>query len=224
MRKCVILQGFKGNVVPFIIMDLQTYYKTTVVKNETMTGGWAPNYYGVFSAIINENNYKTIAEIGIGYGTHAKYILKTTNVDKIYLIDPMKFYENDLFATDIMAATPVIPGNNFNELYGLINDYLSEYSERYTWFRNESLAIQDNQIADETLDCIFIDGDHTYNAVFADLEFWWKKLRVGGQILGDDYWMESVSSAVKDFSKKYNLRGDLLKKEGTNYSIYRFHK
>ena len=136
----------------------------------------------------------------------------------------MKFYENDLFATDIMAATPVIPGNNFNELYGLINDYLSEYSERYTWFRNESLAIQDNQIADETLDCIFIDGDHTYNAVFADLEFWWKKLRVGGQILGDDYWMESVSSAVKDFSKKYNLHGDLLKKEGTNYSIYRFHK
>ena len=136
----------------------------------------------------------------------------------------MKYYENDLFATDIMSATPIIPGNNFNELHGLINDYLSEYKDRYTWFRNESLAIQDSQIADESLDCIFIDGDHTYNAVFADLEFWWKKLRVGGQILGDDYWMASVSSAVKDFSKKYNLRGDLLKKEGTNYSIYRFHK
>lgn len=205
-------------------MDLQTYYKATVFKNETKTGGWAPNYYGIFSAIINENNYKTVAEIGIGYGTHAKYILKTTNVDKIYLVDPMKYYENDLFATDIMSTTPIIPGNNFNELYGLITDYLAEYKDRYTWFRNESLAIQNNQIADESLDCIFIDGDHTYNAVFADLEFWWKKLRLGGQILGDDYWMESVSSAVKDFSKKYNIRGDLLKKEGTNYSIYRFHK
>jgi hypothetical protein len=53
-------------------MDLQTYYKNAVLKNETMTGGWGPNYYGVFSAIINENNYKTVAEIGIGYGTHEK--------------------------------------------------------------------------------------------------------------------------------------------------------
>jgi len=205
-------------------MDLQTYYRDTVLKNEHMTGGWAPNYYGVFSAIINENNYKNVAEIGIGYGTHAKYILQTTSVEKIYLIDPMKYYENDLFATDIMSTEPIIPGNNFNEMCGLIIDYLAEYKDRYTWFRNESLAIREDQIKDESLDCIFIDGDNTYNAVFADLEFWWKKLRVGGQILGDDYWMSSVSSAVKDFSNKYNVRGNLLKKEGTDYSIYRFHK
>jgi hypothetical protein len=151
-------------------------------------------------------------------------VLKTTIVDKIYLIDPMKYYENDTFANNIMSTISTIPGNNFNELYDYINNYLSEYKDRYTWFRNESLAIHDNQIADESLDCIFIDGDHTYNAVFADLEFWWKKLRVGGQILGDDYWMESVSSAVKNFSKKHNLKYQLLKKEGTNYSIYRFHK
>lgn len=205
-------------------MRLKDYYRNTVDANDTQTGGWSTYYYGVFSKIINDNQFKVVAEVGIGYGTHAKQILKNTNVDKLYLIDPMKYYPNDLFAEAIMSKSPEIPGNNFNELYELINNELSPFTNRYKWFRTESLKITNEQISDGSLDCIFIDGDHSYDAVLADLEFWWPKVRKGGQLLGDDYWMGDVARAVHEFANKQGLTVDFLTKEGTTYKIYRFYK
>jgi hypothetical protein len=205
-------------------MKLKDFYKNTVYLNDTQQGGWSTYYYGVFSNVINENNYKNIAEVGIGYGTHAKQILKNTNINKLYLIDPMCYYPNDGFATDIITKEAEIPGNNFNEMYDLINNELSEWKDKYIWFRKPSLEIKDNEIEDESLDCIFVDGDHSYNAVINDLKFWWKKLKKGGQLLGDDYWMGDVSRAVTEFSKEYNLIPTFRNKANTNYAIYGFLK
>jgi hypothetical protein len=205
-------------------MKLKDFYKNSVHLNDTQQGGWSKNYYGVFTDVINENNYKNIAEIGIGYGTHAKHILKNTNINKLYLIDPMCYYPNDCFANDIMSKESEIPGNNFNEMYDLINNELSEWKDKYIWFRKPSLEIKNNEIEDESLDCIFVDGDHSYNAVINDLKFWWKKLKKGGQLLGDDYWMGDVSRAVTEFSKEYNLIPTFRNKTNTNYAIYGFLK
>ena len=44
---------------------------------------------------------------------------------------------------------------------------------------------------------IFIDWYHTYPYVMSDLQFWYRKDRLGGQILGDDYWMTDVSKDVQ---------------------------
>ena len=65
-------------------------------------GGWAQYYYGIVSKVINDNNFKTCAEVGIGYGLHAEQILQDTSVEQLYLIDPMQFYPNDAFATDVI--------------------------------------------------------------------------------------------------------------------------
>lgn len=205
-------------------MKLKDFYNSTVNLNDNERGGWATCYYGVFSNVINENNYKNIAEVGIGYGTHAKQILKNTNINKLYLIDPMCYYPNDGFADDIMSKEPEIPGNNFNEMYELINNELKEWKDKYIWFRKPSLEITNNEIEDESLDCIFVDGDHSYNAVINDLKFWWKKLKKGGQLLGDDYWMSDVSRAVHDFSTEYNLTPTFRNKQNTTYNIYGFSK
>jgi hypothetical protein len=204
--------------------SLANYYRRTVDLNDSMRGGWAFHYYGVLTKVINDNNYKKVAEIGIGYGTHAKYVLKTTNLDKLYLIDPMQYYPNDAFADDIMRCIPESPKNNFNELYGLIQRELSPWKDRFTWFRTNSLDIKNDQIADSELDCAFVDGNHTYEAVIQDLPFWWKKVRVGGRLLGDDYWMDSVSLAVDQFAKENNLVTEFLSSEGKDYKIYSFTK
>ena len=108
-------------------MNIGEFYNKTVKMNEELTGGWATLYYGIFSNIINENNYKIVAEVGIGYGTHSKQILKNTNIDMLYIIDPMQFYLNDGFATDILKCNS-ITGNHFNDMYDLINKYLNEYN------------------------------------------------------------------------------------------------
>jgi hypothetical protein len=201
-------------------MKLKDFYKEIVYKNDNFTGGWSTYYYGVFSKVINDNNYKIAAEVGIGYGTHAKQILKNTNLQHLYLIDPIRQYPNDGFSDDIMKQEPEIPGNNFNELCDLITSELSPWKDKYTLLRKPSLSVTYDEIPDETLDCVFVDGAHDYYNVSQDLEFWWKKVRVGGQLLGDDYWMSDVASAVHDFSNKHNINIEFLYRDGTDYKIF----
>lgn len=203
---------------------LEEYYRKTVAINDTMTGGWAPYYYGVMTKVINDNNYKTVAEVGVGYGTHAKFVLKTTQVDRLYLIDPMQYYHDDGFAKSIMTAKPKVRGNNFNELYDLVNQELAPWNDRYTWFRTPGQTITNDQIPDRHLDCVFLDAETSYESVSEDLEFWWAKLRVGGQLLGDDYWINEVAIAVRDFATKHNLTAEFLTLPGKDYKIYSFKK
>jgi hypothetical protein len=205
-------------------MKLVDFYNETVKKNDNQTGGWGSIYYGVLTRVINDNNFKTVAEVGIGYGTHAKYILKTTNIEKLILVDPTKYYPNDGFARDIMKQEAEIPGNNFNELYDLIKKELSPWDKRYTWFRKESLTITNDDIPEESLDCVFVDGDHSYAAVVKDLPFWWNKVRSGGKLLGDDYWIPEVAKAVHEFANSKGLSVDFLYKDGSNYKIFCFTK
>lgn len=49
---------------------------------------------------------------------------------------------------------------------------------------------------DESLDVVFVDGDHEYEAVMADISAWWPKLKVGGFMAGDDFNMAPVCRAV----------------------------
>ena len=212
-------------------MFLKDFYLSTVNKNETFKGGWAPLYYGVVSKIINDNSYKSYCEVGIGYGTHVKYVLKTTNLDKLYLVDPMKYYENDGFPNDIInkiSSNPTTNDNkidNFEELYNLILNYISEYKSKITWFRKESLNITNEDIPDESLDCIFIDGDHSYEAVKKDLAFWWNKLKKNGTLLGDDYYMGEVKRAVEEFANEIQQPTEFLtNNEQNRYKIYKFCK
>jgi len=205
--------------------ELNDFYKETVYLNDNFIKGWSTYYYGVFSKIINDNNFKIVAEVGIGYGCHAKQILKNTNIDYIYLIDPIKEYPNDAFSNDIMSKEAIIPGNNFNELHDLIINELKPWQDKYTLFRKPSLTINQQEISDGSLDCVFIDGANDYNNVYMDLEFWWKKIKIGGHLLGDDYWMNDVKKAVNNFSIKNNIKFDLLNKDNNSeYKIYHIIK
>jgi predicted O-methyltransferase YrrM len=40
---------------------------------------------------------------------------------------------------------------------------------------------------DESLDFVYIDGDHAFDSVMCDLIFWSKKVRTGGMVAGHDY-------------------------------------
>lgn len=56
---------------------------------------------------------------------------------------------------------------------------------------------------DNSLDFIFIDADHTYEAVLQDLIHWMPKLKPGGHIAGHDYFNDpGVQKAVRTFFHK----------------------
>ncbi len=58
------------------------------------------------------------------------------------------------------------------------------------------------------LDFIYIDGDHSYESVRADVRAWWALLKSGGIICGDDY-DDPVSPGVKqawdEFEREHGL-------------------
>ncbi len=64
-------------------------------------------------------------------------------------------------------------------------------------------------IPDGSLDFVFIDADHTYQAVKNDLIAWSKKVRCGGIVSGHDYYVfpnsgnRGVIQAVNEFTKEY---------------------
>jgi|GEM_PF-2614821 len=57
---------------------------------------------------------------------------------------------------------------------------------------------------DGGVDFCFIDGDHSYESVSADLRAWWPKIRPGGTLAGHDYrlphpWLAGLTPAVHEF-------------------------
>ena len=182
---------------------------------------WVNLYYGIVSKVINENNFKCCAEVGIGYGFHAKEILTNTNIEKLYLVDPYVSYSNDGFPLDVIKFF-----GNFQNLANNVKHNLEPYNNRYTWFRQPSVTIKNDQISDGSLDLVFIDADHSYKAVKQDLAHWYKKIRSGGWLMGDDYnsCHPSTTKAVDEFANNNNFKINFLKKDGIDYPIYYFIK
>lgn len=54
----------------------------------------------------------------------------------------------------------------------------------------------------ESIDLLFLDGDHSYDSVRSDLEHWLPKVKEGGIVICHDYgWAEGVRKAVHEFIK-----------------------
>ena len=50
---------------------------------------------------------------------------------------------------------------------------------------------------DESLDCVYIDGDHNEDPVYNDIKIWLPKIRKGGIISGHDYPYGGIKSALE---------------------------
>ena len=198
------------------------YVNLTSGKTEC---SWVLAYYGIVSKAINDNNFKKCAEVGIGYGLHAKEILDNTNLEHLYLIDPYHFYPNDFFVDDVNRS------GGFEVLAKNVKLNLDVHKSRYTWYRKCSTEVTNDEIPNDFLDLVFIDADHSYIAVTNDLNFWWEKIRKGGWLMGDDYmscWPET-KKAVDDWANKMNLKIQFREKKhpvvkNSKYLIYYFIK
>lgn len=66
-------------------------------------------------------------------------------------------------------------------------------------------------VPDDSLDFVYIDGNHVADAVRADLEAWTPKVRRGGFIAGHDYRefphkpMIEVKAAVDDYTRQHGI-------------------
>ena len=115
----------------------------------------------------------TVVEIGVRRGYNALNMYKQLDIKKMYLVDPYCSYPNpdgrilDFSSSEAVAQKLV--GNKPSVVF------MKETSDV------ASLHIPDN------LDFVYIDGDHSYNAVKRDLFYWYPKVREGGILAGHDF-------------------------------------
>jgi len=96
----------------------------------------------------------------------------------------------DLFGVDLM--------NRFL-------DNVKPVAHKINAIRSDSAEAAKNY-PDQSIDFVFIDGDHSYNGCRRDIEAWLPKVKDGGVLAGHDYgWHEPIRTAVKDIFGEGNF-------------------
>ncbi len=131
------------------------------------------------SSIFNSLNITHICEIGVRTGENLFNII-TDDIKLAVGIDIWrstdKPSENDLYFSQ----------EDLNQQYLQVLNKTKEYNGKVIVNRNFS-HLAANDYPDEYFDFIYIDADHTYEAVKRDLNVWWSKLKRGGLIGLHDY-------------------------------------
>jgi hypothetical protein len=74
------------------------------------------------------------------------------------------------------------------------------------------------EIPDESLDFVYIDGDHTFDYVMSDIIWWSRKVRYGGVVSGHDYYRfrrAGVIPAVDLYTQQHNIQQWFITDERT---------
>ena len=153
------------------------------------------------------------AEIGVWKGEWASFINDAINPKKYYLLDPWKFLppvtrgDLDKWYRGAIAKSQKDMDDIYKDVCSMFKD-----SENIEVIRTRG-EYAEQYINQGELDWIYIDGDHSYEAVTKDLETSFRLVKSDGLITGDDAnpnlmltakgWMHtSVYAALIDWIEK----------------------
>ena len=143
-------------------------------------------------------------EIGVYRGEYAESLLETWNGRRLYLVDSWRHLPEYV---DVLNVSDDEHENNLR----ITHQRVRRFGDRVQIIRATSPSAAFG-FADHGLDFVYIDANHRYEAVFADLNAWWPKLRVGGLFSGHDYldgtWAAGefgVKRAVDEFAMKVSV-------------------
>lgn len=122
------------------------------------------------------------AEIGSFIGESAKAIVDAVRGNcELYCIDTWKGSPSD--STGLVAGE--VGHDRFYEAF--CENCAAEIEGRSIIAKRGASLEQVKTFNDRALDLVFIDAEHTYEAVKADIEAWLPKVREGGILCGHDY-------------------------------------
>jgi hypothetical protein len=147
------------------------------------------------------------AEIGVFEGTFSKQIYEALRPSRLYLID---LFEGHCDSGNEDGNNVVI--RNLSDAYvRLLSEMRSNPKVQLLKGRSADILAS---FPDNSLDMIYIDGDHSYEGCAKDLAVSYAKVRNGGWILGHDYEMNmakarnyyhfGVKQAVDEFCARMN--------------------
>jgi len=136
--------------------------------------------YHWLAKLITDNNFTIGAEIGVYHGRTTRHVLQNCPKVRLVAVDQWKKVQS---TPDELAGCedwdPVVGKRKFDNV-------VHPFRKRVTVLHGDSVEMS-KQIADESLDFVFIDADHRYHMVKRDILAWAPKVRSGGIICGHDY-------------------------------------
>lgn len=123
--------------------------------------------------VFKELDFKVGVEVGVLRGQYSEVLCKTIPDLKLYCVDAWEVYDKY-----------VDFGDELKSFYDLTKERLAPYNCEL--IRKYSMdAVKDFE--DESLDFVYIDGNHTFEYVTNDIAEWSKKVKKGGIISGHDF-------------------------------------
>ncbi len=150
-------------------------------------------------------------EIGVMTGAFSHEIL-STQPRELHLIDPWLFEEH----TNIGYGSRISGQNEMDEVYDFAVNRFADQESVFIHRKSSQDAVAD--FSDESFDFIYIDGNHLYDFIKADVALYLPKVKVGGLFTGDDYtWGathgQPVKKVVNDLKKDPMVKFMMVKND-----------
>ena len=169
-------------------------------------GGWFfPEEASVYKRLASRVKGGTIVELGVWKGRSISEILDICRVNK-----------NEVVAVDHWHPDPndeYYAEAHYKDIYQVFMQNLELLGHRDTVrILKEDTAQAANYFEDGSVDLVFVDADHSHEAVKRDLLAWIPKIKKGGVLFGHDYmWKEGVRTALEEvLPRKFKLAGGSL--------------
>ena len=148
-------------------------------------------------------------EVGTWRGDFAKEMCRRLQPEKFYAVDPFLLYEE---YTDKPNPSEFANQDNLDKLADKVAPLISGLlKEGYSKLLRAKSQDAVKQFADNSIDVVYVDADHKFDPVLADITAWYQKVKPGGVLCGDDYIAGSriekfqVIEAVEHFAKQHDM-------------------
>jgi hypothetical protein len=146
------------------------------------------NYQEIYKRIVESApEGEHILEVGAWKGASTSYLAVEAQHKKLRIdvVDTWAGSDEHKDISDIKE----------NSLFGTFIDNLRPVINLINPIRTDSVSAS-KMYADESLDAVFIDADHKYESVRADILAWMPKVKKGGILAGHDY-MDAWGGVIK---------------------------
>jgi hypothetical protein len=150
---------------------------------------------------LRELDFKKGVEIGVEKGVFSKIICEMNTQMTLWGVDPWTKY------AEYREYNPGDLENIHARMLDEMKNYIAD--DQFIPVRKKSMdALADFE--DESLDFVYIDGNHEEDFPYQDIKGWAKKVKKGGIVAGHDYvrvkvWNFTIKDALERYTKEENI-------------------
>jgi hypothetical protein len=163
------------------------------------------------------------AEIGVYKGDFSARIIRIVTPQQLHLIDPWKYERSATYRESFYGGKAGGSQANMDSIFeAVLKRFRRQITTEAVRVHRSNSIDASAAFPDDYFDWIYIDGNHQYEFVKRDLEAYYRKVKKGGYITGDDYgvvgwWQDGVKRAVEDFISKASV--EVLQMEGHQFCL-----